>query len=179
MERGARRGTVLAAVLAAAGGAAVAVGSTMDWATVAGRRQTAEVNGALLYAGITVACGLVALSAGLLALSARRGRTRGFLAAAVLAAGLASAGIGVAVASSDEAVLTRLAESSGRPGAYAGRGRRAPDVDPAAGLYLVIVGGVLAAAGGVSGLVGARERTSGDRILDRPPAADDTPPTPA
>ena len=170
-----RRGAVVAAVLAAAGGAAVAVGSTLDWATVAGRRQTADVSGTLLYAGMTVACGLVALSAGLLLLSTGRGRTRGFLAAAVLAAGLASAGIGVAIASSDETVIERLQASSGRPGAYGGRGRRAPDVDPAEGLYLVIVGGVLAAAGGVSGLLGARERSS----VDGPPAGDDEPPTPA
>lgn len=171
MASGSRRGTVVAAVLAAAGGAAAVIGSTLDWVTVAGRRETVDANGTLLYAGATVACGLVALSAGLLLLSAARGRIRGFLAAAVLAAGLASAGVGIAVASGDEAVLTRLAESSGRPGNYAGRGRRAPAVDPALGLYLVIVGGVLAAAGGGAGLAAARDRSPAD-----PAPNDDTPP---
>jgi hypothetical protein len=156
------------AALATTGGSAAAYGSVLTWARVTGRRATVDVNGADLFANLTVTCGLLAVIAGLLLLSASGGRLRTVLAAVTLAAGLTAAGLTVYVATSDQAVLTRLAEQTEESGQGGGRlrglgsleGRRAPDVAPAFGVYLVAAGGVLAAAGGVAGLIGGRSAAS-------------------
>ena len=69
---------------------------------VTGRRATVDVNGADLFANLTVTCGLVAVMAGLLLLSARAARLRAVLAAVTWLGGLTAAGLTVYVATSDQ-----------------------------------------------------------------------------
>jgi hypothetical protein len=147
----------LAAALAAAGGSAAVFGSVLDWAAVNGRRGGVVANGTDLFASVTVAGGLIAVVAGLLALAAASRRIRTGMSALVLLGGLVAAGIGIYVMASDQVVIDRLAGDRGSP-----RAARRAEATPRAGLYLVLAGGVAAAAGGITGLLGGGGPSASD-----------------
>jgi tryptophan-associated transmembrane protein len=157
----------LAAVLAAAGGSLVVYGSILDWATVGGRRgRSFAVDGTDLCAKLTVAAGLAAVIAGLLAPAATRGRSRLLLGIVVVLAGAAAVAVAAYLAASDQAVLSRIADVPGL------RVRRRAVVDPGAGLFVVIAGGALAVLGGALGLITARDRNS-PKPAPEPPAVEE------
>lgn len=166
-----------AAILGTIGGAAAAYGSILTWASVTGRRGEILANGTDLFASLTAAAGLVAVVSALLILVVASSGGRAALAALVLAGGLVAAGLAVYVASSDEVVVDALTEE-GRRGPRPGRRAR---VSPEAGLFVVIAGGALSAAGGVSGLISARDRASTEAaattVLDARPQPDENTPT--
>jgi hypothetical protein len=172
------RARTAAGVLSAAGGAAAAYGSVVDWATVTGRRGDFPVNATDLFASVTVAAGLACVVGGILLAAVSTARGRASLAALALAGGLVAAGIGAYVASSDDVVIDAATEE-GRRGPRPGRRAR---VAPEPGLFVVIAGGALAVAGGVVGLASARDRASTEAaaaaVLDARRRPEDNTPTP-
>ncbi len=158
MEQGtASRSMPIGAILAIVGGALLAVGSFLSWATVSGAGTEVSASGMDGSDGIvTLVAGIIALACGLLAMKAGRR----ILAIVTILAGLAGAGLGIYDAlTAKDSVLDAAAEQvATQVGATVDEVRALLDdaidagelsISISLGLYVVIGGGVLALVGGV------------------------------
>jgi hypothetical protein len=168
MERPASvRPAPVAAIVALVGGGLLGVGSFMTWAEVTGGGTSVTASGTDGSDGyITLGAGVVLLLIGILWL-VRFGGARKLLAVIAILAGLLGAGLGLydAVTAKDSVLneaADQLAAQFGEPkdvmrslldkAVDAGQ----IDIAVAAGLYVVIAGGVLGIVGGILGFAGAR-----------------------
>jgi hypothetical protein len=170
-------------LLTVIGGAALAFGSISDWAAVS---LGGSDEGAVATKGIDLWQGTVTLALGtlivvaILALRFVRPERRTALAASITAMGLAALGIAVWCVSSLEAVVTDngvdtlvdtvvtqlgIAESEARRLVEQALGTAGVEIQARAGLWVVLVGAVLATIGGLVDLAWVRrKRELGDAI---------------
>lgn len=170
-------------LLTATGGALIAFGAISDWAAVGLGGSTAgavTTKGIDLYQGMLVLALGVLILAGILVLRFVGGRGRLPVAVALLLAALAALAVTIWCVTSLEAVVTdeqnldaliRLATTAGIPAAEARSliletfDRLGIAVDAQVGLWLSLLGGVVATAGAVLDLLWVRQkRRVGDAI---------------
>ena len=175
----------IGAILAIAGGALLAVGSFLSWATVSGGGTSVSAKGVDGSDGyITLVAGIIALGAG----AAMMKQTKRVLAVLALLAGLIGGGVGLYDAmTAKDSVLDAAAEQIA-PGLGASadqvRGLLDDAIDSGElsisisfGLYLVIGGGLLALVGGALSMRGRAETAAAPSgFVSGPPTAMDAPP---
>jgi hypothetical protein len=192
-----RRAAPVGPVLAIAGGALLAVGSFLEWATVSVAvtgvdAETASTSGIDSSDGwVTLVAGAVAMLVGIVALR----RPRRALAVLAIVAGLAGGALGVYdVVNAEDSVLDALAEETaaqaGLPAdqvraaldAARDAGELSLDISIGIGLIGVIAGGALAVVGGLLQMAGggrvSSEATMGSTGERSVPAAAGAPPAP-
>jgi hypothetical protein len=167
MEQGtAGRSMPIGPILAIVGGALLAIGSFLSWATVSGAGTEVSATGMDGSDGVvTLVAGILALACGLLAM--RAGRR--ILAIIAILAGLAGAGLGIydAVTAKDSVLDAAAEQVASQVGATVDEVRALLDdaidagqlsISISIGLYVVIGGGLLALVGGflMLGSTGAR-----------------------
>ena len=187
----------IGAILAIAGGALLGIGSFLAWAEVAGGGTSVTAKGIDGSDGyITLGAGVVALLVGVLLLR----QARRALAILAILAGLVGGGVAVydALTAKDSVLDSAAEELAPTVGASPEQVRELLDqaidagqlsISLSIGIYVVIVGGVLALVGGVVSLGGSRSDEAeaeavavagapppAPSIADPPPAA---PPAPA
>jgi hypothetical protein len=168
MEQGtAGRSMPVGAILAIVGGALLAIGSFLSWATVSGAGTEVSASGMDGSDGVvTLVAGILALACGLLAM--RAGRR--VLAIVAILAGLAGAGLGIydAVTAKDSVLDAAADQVATQVGATPDEVRALLDdaidagqlsISISVGLYVVIGGGLLALVGGFL-MLGSRGTTS-------------------
>lgn len=177
------RSTPLGPVLAIAGGALLAIGSFLTWAEVSGGGQSEAVSGTEGSDGwITLVAGVLVVGAGLAAFKAARRP----LAILIVAAGLVGGGVGLYDAlTAKENVIAEVAEqSAAASGASVAEVRAVLDqlidsgqigISIGIGLYVVIVGGILAVVGGALQL--SRTRSTASAVFGTESASSMTAPT--
>jgi hypothetical protein len=209
MEQGtAGRSMPIGAILAIVGGALLAIGSFLSWATVSGAGTEVSASGMDGSDGVvTLVAGILALVCGLLAM--RAGRR--ILAIVTILAGLAGAGLGIydAVTAKDSVLDAAAEQVATQVGATVEEVRALLDdaidagqlsISISVGLYIVIGGGLLALVGGflmlgtkgagkaapaepagfaVAATPPASSAGSGSGAAAPPPAAEDIAPPPA
>jgi hypothetical protein len=186
------RPTPLGPILAVAGGALLAIGSFLTWAEVSGGGQSESVSGTEGSDGwITLVAGVLVVAAGVAAFKA----VRRPLAILIIAMGLVGGGVGLYDAlTAKENVISEVAEqSAASTGASVAEVRAVLDqlidsgqigISIGIGLYIVIVGGVLAVVGGLLQLSRTRSTASAvfgtesvsSATTPTSPARDDSPP---
>ena len=197
MQQSVSRTTPIGAILAIVGGALLAIGSFLSWATVSGAGTEVSAKGVDGTDGyVTLVAGLVALATGLAAMKAGRRA----LAIVAIVAGIVGAGLGVydATTAKDSVLDAAADQVAAQVGATPAEVRDLLDaaidagqlgISISFGLYIVIAGGVLAIAGGALQM-GAKGPSAGApampagfaSTLAPPPAAPmmvETMPTPA
>jgi hypothetical protein len=209
MQESGSRSTPIGAILAIVGGALLAIGSFLTWATVSGAGTEVSAKGVDGSDGyVTLVAGLVALVCGLAAMKAGRR----VLAVLTILAGIVGAGLGIydALTAKDSVLDAAAEEVAIQVGATPEDVRALLDqaidagqlgISISLGLYIVIGGGALALVGGVM-LLGARGAGAGEPAMpagfaaagaaqpaasppvagsmtDEPPPAAPTPPPPA
>ena len=187
----------IGAILAIAGGALLGIGSFLAWAEVSGGGTSVTAKGIDGSDGyITLGAGVVALLVGVLLLR----QARRALAILAILAGLVGGGVAVydALTAKDSVLDSAAEELAPTVGASPEQVRELLDqaidagqlsISLSIGIYVVIVGGVLALVGGVVSLGGSRSDEAeaeavavagapppAPSIADPPPAA---PPAPA
>jgi hypothetical protein len=184
--------TPIGPVLAIVGGVLLAIGSFLTWAEVSGGGQSESVSGTEGSDGwITLVAGVLVVAAGVAAFKA----VRRPLAMLIIATGLVGAGVGLYDAlTAKENVISEVAEqSAAATGASVAEVRAVLDqlidsgqigISIGIGLYVVIVGGVLAVVGGALQLSSTRSTASAvfgtesvsSMTTPTTPARDDFPP---
>lgn len=151
------RSTPIGPILAIVGGALLAIGSFLSWATVSGTGTDVSATGMDGSDGvITLVAGLAALACGVIAMKAGRRA----LAVIAIVAGLIGAGVGLydALTAKDSVLDSASEEVATQVGATKEEVRAFLDdaidagqlsISIGIGLYIVIGGGVIALVGGV------------------------------
>lgn len=151
------RSTPIGPILAIVGGALLAIGSFLSWATVSGTGTEVSATGMDGSDGvITLVAGLAALACGVIAMKAGRRA----LAVIAIVAGLIGAGVGLydALTAKDSVLDSASEEVATQVGATTEEVRAFLDdaidagqlsISIGIGLYIVIGGGVIALVGGV------------------------------
>jgi tryptophan-associated transmembrane protein len=177
------RPTPLGPILAVAGGALLAIGSFLTWAEVSGGGQSESVTGTEGSDGwITLVAGVLVVAAGVAAFKA----VRRPLAILIVAMGLVGGGVGLYDAlTAKENVISEVAEqSAASTGASVAEVRAVLDqlidsgqigISIGIGLYVVIVGGVLAVVGGALQL--SRTRSTASAVFGTESVSSTTTPT--
>jgi len=152
-----RRSTPIGPILAIVGGALLAIGSFLTWATVSGAGTEVSAKGVDGSDGYyTLVAGLVALACGLVSMKAGRRA----LAVVAIVAGLLGAGVGLydALTAKDRVLDSAAEQAATQLGATPEEVRTFLDeaidagqlsISITIGLYVVIGGGVIAIVGGV------------------------------
>jgi hypothetical protein len=183
----------IGAILAIVGGALLAVGSFLSWASVSGGGTSVSAKGIDGSDGyITLIAGLVALGAG----AAMMRQTRRALAVLVLLAGLVGGAVGLydALTAKDSVLDSAAEELAPTLGASVDQVRALLDqaidsgelsISISIGLYIVIAGGLVALVGGVMSMRGGRETSApmagfspGPEMAGEAPPMPSTPPAP-
>ena len=190
-EAGTAGRTPIGAILAIAGGALLGIGSFLAWAEVSGGGTSVTAKGIDGSDGyITLGAGGVALLVGVVQIR----QTRRALAIIAIVAGLVGGGVAVydALTAKDSVLDSAAEELAPAVGASPERVRELLDqaidagqlsISLSTGIYVVIVGGMLALVGGIMSLERARSREA-EAVAGAPPpvpsiADPAAPPSPA
>lgn len=168
MQETGSRSMPIGPVLAIVGGALLAIGSFLSWATVSGAGTEVSAKGVDGTDGyVTLVAGVVALAVGLAAMKAGRRA----LAVIAIVAGIVGAGLGIydATTAKDSVLDAAAEEVATQVGATPDEVRDLLDqaidagqlgISISFGLYIVIGGGALAIVGGVL-MLGAKSAGAG------------------